>query len=171
MANKPKQTRRRHTEPGKKSGTMKSTSHFKRTLLALAVFSLLPLVVQAQTPAPVQQAKRAATVPDVAKPDPLKLTEAELSELVAFANEQQSLSNQLQAKINAVLTVSCQQCDKAALITAAAIDAHNYFQQTVKPASEKADARMREIQKAHNCEGCAIKGGAFVKPEKAESAK
>lgn len=147
----------------------------KSIFLTLLISLFLCLSVAAQSPKPASKSADVsaakASVNQAVAADPLKLTEAELSELVALANEQQSLSNQLQAKINAVLTVSCQQCDKAALISAAAIDAHNYFQQTVKPASEKADARMREIQKAHNCEGCAIKGGAFVKPEKAEGAK
>lgn len=131
----------------------------------------------AQTPQPPGKGASSA----VTKPAPVdppnfttalssKLTDAELAELVKLAGQQRDAANALQAKINAVLTLSCEGCDKDALLLAAAKAANEFFNANVKPLGQQIDARIVELQKAHGCEGCKLENGAFVRPAK-EGAK
>ncbi len=71
----------------------------------------------------------------------------------------------MQAKLNAVLTLSCEGCDKDALLLAAAKAAHEFYQATARPLNQRIEARIVELQKAHGCEGCKLENGAFVRPE------
>jgi len=120
---------------------------------------LLAFPTLAQTPQPVDRAEKAKPA------DPLKLTDAELAEIASLANQQRETVNALQAKLNAVLTLSCEGCDKDALLLAAAKSAHEFYQATAKPLNQRIEARIAELQKAHGCEGCQLKEGAFVRPE------
>ncbi len=131
----------------------------------VAVFALLfASITFAQTPQP-KPIGQATTKAQPNAPDPLKLTDAELAELVELSKQQREVANTLQAKINAVLTVTCDACDKDALLLAAAKAANEFFIANAKPLSQRIDARIAELQRAHGCEGCQLKDGAFVRPE------
>lgn len=118
----------------------------------------------AQTPPPKPQAK-----PEPA--NPLKLTDAELSDLANLATRANQASDELQGRLRLFLSVACTDCDDASTAYAVKLagdDARKYWREVAKPAQQAYLTRLAEVQKAHDCVGCALRDGAFVKPTKAE---
>ncbi len=97
-----------------------------------------------------------------------KLTEAELSDLANLATRANSTSDELQARLKVFLDVTCTDCSEAYAVKLAADDARKYWRDVARPAQQAYLTRLAEIQKAHDCVGCALRDGAFVRPTKAE---
>lgn len=135
----------------------------KFILPALTLAILCSVLTAAQSPAPpLKNTPEATKTPAV---NPLALTDGEKSDLINLANAANELDRQLLARLRAVLNVSCAGCDEAYTVALIAADARKFNLEQVQPAAAAYGKRLAEIQKAHDCEGCAIKDGAFVKPE------
>lgn len=135
----------------------------KFILPALTLAILCSVLTAAQTPAPpLKNAPEAAKAPAV---NPLALTDAEKADLINLANAANELDRQLLARLRAVLNVSCTGCDEAYTVSLVVADARKFNAEQVQPAANAYGKRLAEIQKAHDCDGCAIDKGVFVRPE------
>lgn len=132
--------------------------------LTLAIICSVLTAAQTQQP-PLKSSADATKTPAV---NPLALTDAEKSDLINLANAANELDRQLLARLRAVLNVSCAGCDEAYTVSLVVADARKFNTEQAQPASERYNKRLAEIQKAHDCEGCAIKGGEFVKKAEAK---
>lgn len=136
-----------------------------KSIFCALIIALATVLVTAQTPPPPKpQAK-----PEPA--NPLKLTDAELSDLANLATRANQASDELQGRLRLFLSVACTDCDDASTAYAVKLagdDARKYWRDVARPAQQAYLTRLAEIQKAHDCVGCALKDGAFVKPAKAE---
>ena len=127
---------------------------------------ILPLVVLACV-LTVSAFAQTQQPPDKPTTNPLALTDAEKLDLANLANVAQQLDGALNARLKALLEISCGNgCDESYVIGLAVSDARKFYRDQVQPATERYSKRLAEIQKAHDCEGCGIKDGTFVKATK-----
>jgi len=97
----------------------------------------------------------------------LTLTDTEKLDLANLANVAQQLDGALNARLKAILEISCgNNCDEPYVIGLAVTDARKFYREQLQPATERYSKRLAEIQKAHGCEGCGIDKGVFVKAAK-----
>lgn len=137
----------------------------KSIFCALILIALATVLTTAQTPPPPKpQAK-----PEPA--NPLKLTDTELSDLDNLATRANQASDELQGRLRLFLSVACLDCDDASTAYAVKLagdDARKFWREVARPAQQAYLTRLAEIQKAHDCVGCALSNGAFVRPTKGE---
>lgn len=95
----------------------------------------------------------------------LALTDAEKLDLDTLANRFNQVNAELQARLQVMLDIGCADCNEAFAVKLSVDDARKFYRDTVKPALMAHSARLAEIQKAHDCLGCALKDGEFVKAE------
>ena len=142
-----------------------------KSIFCALIIALATVAVTAQTPPPPKPKPQADDAPIKLKTDPLKLTDAELSDLANLATRANQASDELQGRLRLFLSVACTDCDEASTayaIKLAGDDARKYWREVARPAQQAYLTRLAEIQKAHDCVGCALRDGAFVKPAKAE---
>ena len=141
---------------------------FTKFLPALALAIIFSVLIasafgQTQQP-PAKSSTEAAKTPAV---NPLALTDAEKLDLANLANVAQQLDGALNARLKALLEISCGNgCDEVYVIGLAVSDARKFYRDQVQPLTERYSKRLAEIQKAHGCDGCAIDKGVFVKATK-----
>jgi hypothetical protein len=134
---------------------------FNLPALALVVICSVLTAAQTQQP-PLKSSAEAAKPPAI---NPLALTDAEKIDLDALANRFNQVNAELQARLQVMLDIGCADCNEAFAVKLSVDDARKFYRDTVKPALMAHSARLAEIQKAHDCLGCALKDGVFVKPE------
>ena len=113
------------------------------SILFLIVFTV---PVTTQTPKPPE-------------PNPLALTETERAEGDKLAQDFSRKSAALQQRLEAVLIGDVD------TITTAALAARLYFREQLQPAQQAYTNWLLRAQKAHNCDGCELREGVFVRPE------
>lgn len=128
--------------------------------ITLTFFALIVLTasIHAQsdkpTPAPNKNAPDATKTPAI---NTLSLTESEKTEGGQLGDDLNRKTQQLQLKLAAILTGDVD------TITQAALSARVYFTEQVSPAQAKYGDWLQRAQKAHDCVGCELRNGAFVK--------
>lgn len=134
----------------------------------ISLFAIITLTAAAQTQQP-PATKNTPAVTATPAINALALTDAEKRELDALANRFNQANTELQARLQVMLTIGCtDDCNEAFAVKLAADDARRYYRDIVKPALTAHSARLAEIQKAHDCVGCELRNGVFVKPEGAK---
>lgn len=117
-----------------------------RIILSILFLILFTVSTFAQSPKPPE-------------PNPLALTETERAEGDKLAREFTQKSATLQQRLEAILIGDVD------AITNAALAARLYFREQLQPAQQAYTAWLMRAQKAHNCDGCELREGVFVRPE------
>lgn len=133
----------------------------------ISLFAIITLTAAAQTQQP-PATKNTPAVTATPAINALALTEAEKRELDALANRFNQANTELQARLQVMLDIGCADCNEAFAVKLSVDDARKFYREVVKPALAAHSARLAEIQKAHDCVGCELRNGAFVKPEDAK---
>lgn len=121
----------------------------------------------AQSPRTIaKNAPEATKSPAIA---PLALTDAEKLDLAKLATIANEADRVLTARLRVVLELSCDGCDEAYAVNLAVTEARKFYRDTLKPAQANYLKRLESIQQAHDCLGCELKDGAFVRVPKAEA--
>lgn len=97
----------------------------------------------------------------------LALTDAEKLDLAKLATIANEADRVLTARLRVVLELSCENCDEAYAVNLAVTEARKFYRETLKPAQANYLKRLESIQQAHDCLGCELKDGAFVRVPKA----
>lgn len=130
--------------------------------IALAFLFLLALSALAQSKPDAPSAAKN----DIAKPaNPLALTDAEKADLANLLARYNQAEVILTARLRVVLEIECESCEQDYAVKLGIDDARKFYREQVKAAQAAYMKRLEAIQQAHNCLGCALKDGAFVKPE------
>lgn len=96
----------------------------------------------------------------------LALTDAEKADLANLNARYLQANEILAARLRVVLEIECQACEQDYAIKLGIDDARKFYREQVKTAQTAYLTRLEAAQQAHDCLGCALKGDAFVKPEK-----
>lgn len=136
-------------------------------IITLTILSLV-LTASTLTQSPQTVAKNAPEATPTPAINPLALTDAEKLDLAKLATIANEADRVLTARLRVVLELSCDNCDEAYAINLAVTEARKFYRETLKPAQANYLKRMEAIQQAHDCLGCELKDGAFVRPAKEE---
>ena len=101
--------------------------------------------------------------------NPLALTDTEKYDLANLLSRYNQADQILTARLRVALAIECQDCEEDYAIGLAIADARKFYREQVKPAQAAYLKRREEIQQAHDCLGCELKDGAFVRVPKAEA--
>ena len=139
--------------------------------MEIITLTILALVLTASTltQSPQLTAKNAPEATETPAINTLALTDAEKLDLAKLATIANEADRVLTARLRVVLELSCDNCDEAYAINLAVTEARNFYRETLKPAQANYLKRLEAIQQAHDCLGCEIANGAFVRPTKAEA--
>lgn len=117
-----------------------------------------------------QNAGSVATATDagnkISDKTPLTLTDAEKADLANLSARYQQADQILTARLRVVLEIECASCDQDFAVKLGVDDARKYYRDVVKAAEAAYLKRLEEAQQAHDCLGCALKDGAFVRVTK-----
>lgn len=136
----------------------------KTTILTILALVLTASVFAQSPQLTAKNAPEATKAPAIA---PLALTDTEKLDLAKLATIANEADRVLAARLRVVLELSCEACDEAYAVNLAVVEARKFYRETLKPAQANYLNRLEAIQQAHDCLGCELREGAFVRPAKA----
>ncbi len=134
------------------------------TITAILLCVVCVNVIQNLSRAFAQDKPAVASAPTPASP--LALTDTEKADLANLNARFIQADQILTARLRVVLEVECESCDQDFAVKLGIDDARKFYREQVKAAQAAYLKRLEEVQQAHDCLGCAIKDGAFVKAAK-----